>query len=735
VALYKTIIKYYMRFFTLFFVFTSSLLFSQKNNLTEKIDSVSYYSNLSKLNVNANKYKNALYYTRKAINFSKVNNKPEDISFHTFTLGKLYYDVKKYDDAIEVLNLNISFSKFLQPCSVQANSLYYLGMSYMKMGNFSKAKISFDKAQLLYESLKITNSADLLNLQKGIINKSKGNLDLASTIFSKLIAKPETPANLYVKAEALYQIGTIEMDQNRNNLALNYFNKALDLNTKNKNLEQKSTVLLALSTVYEKMLDKNSAYTYLKQHNNLKESILLLDNERLGVDDYEKFKESERLEEISKMNKEAKLQEKTSKFSKLISILAIALISILSLLSLSLYKNNIIRNRSNLLLEEKNKELILAKEKAEKASNARTEFLSTVSHELRTPLNAINGIAHLLLEENPKKSQMQYLESLQFSGNYLTNFINDILEINKIDSNKAQIENINFNLKLLLENIQNSLKELASTNNNDFKLEIDTTIPDYLIGDPTKLSQILMNLINNALKFTHDGSVIIKSKLIEIEDKKASIFFEVKDSGIGIPKDKLESVFDSFSQGSIGINRKYGGTGLGLTIVKKLVTILGGEINLESEVKKGSSFTFELPFKVAKKPLKVDKKKKIPNDSVLIGKKILVVEDNKINQMVSKKMLENKEILCQIVDNGEDAIEIAKNYKFDMILMDVHLPGINGTIATKKIREFDTITPIIALTAISLTENRKNLLSFGMNDVITKPFVPEDFYEIIAKYI
>jgi signal transduction histidine kinase/CheY-like chemotaxis protein len=483
------------------------------------------------------------------------------------------------------------------------------------------------------------------------------------------------------------------------------------------------------------MLDKNSAYSYLKQHTNLDESISISDNEKLGVDDYEKFKESERLKEIEQINEENKQQEKASKFSKLISILAIALISILSLLSLALYKNNIIRTQSNLLLEEKNKELIIAKERAEKASKARSEFLSTVSHELRTPLNAINGIAHLLLEEKPKKSQMKYLESLEFSGNYLTTFINDILEIQKIDSNKIEIENIDFNLKKLLENIQNSLKELASINNNNFALEIDSKIPDNLIGDPTKLSQIILNLINNALKFTHDGSVKLIAKLLSLEDKNATVYFEVKDNGIGIPEDKLESVFNSFSQGSVGINRKYGGTGLGLTIVKKLTEILGGEIKLKSTVGKGSSFSFELQFKEGEKQLKVEEKQKTYDEAHLINKKILVVEDNKINQMVSKKMLKNKGIHCEIIDNGEEAIEIAKNNKFDMILMDVHLPGINGTIATQEIRKFDKKTPIIALTAISLNENRDMLLSYGMNDVITKPFVPEDFYRIIANYI
>lgn len=703
--------------------------------MTEKIDSVAYYSSLAKSNVSENKYRNALYYTQKAINFSKANHNSDAQANQTFSLGKLYYDVKKYDEAKSVFKKCISLSNILEPSTEQASSFYYLGMCYMQKKDFSNAQMSFNKAQALFDIQKNTNFNDLLNLQKGIIYRLTGKLDLAATIFSNIVVKPDSHYIIDAKSEALYQIGTIEMANNRNNLALNYFNRALDLNAKNKNLEQKAAILLALSTVYDKMLDKNSAYTYLKQHTNLKESISLLDNEKLGVDDYEKFKETERLEEAAKINKENIQKERTSKFSKLISILAIALISILSLLSLSLYKNNIIRTRSNKLLEEKNKELILAKEKAEKASNARTEFLSTVSHELRTPLNAINGIAHLLLEDKPKKSQMHYLESLQFSGNYLTNFINDILEINKIDSKKTEIENINFNLKQLLENIQSSLKELASENNNDFNLSIDSEIPDYLIGDPTKLSQILLNLINNALKFTHEGRVTVTSKLITLEDKRASIYFEVKDSGIGIPEDKQETVFDSFSQGSVGINRKYGGTGLGLTIVKKLVRILGGEIKLESVVNKGSSFSFELPFVVGKKLVKVDKKPKISNDSNLMNKKILVVEDNKINQMISKKMLENKGIHCEIIDNGEDAIEISRNNQFDMILMDVHLPGINGTIATKSIREFDKKTPIIALTAISLNENRKMLLSYGMNDVITKPFVPEDFYAIISKHI
>jgi signal transduction histidine kinase/CheY-like chemotaxis protein len=721
-----------MKYFFVYVLFFNMLLYSQPN---EKTDSTAYYSSLSNSNIQNNNYKNALSYTQKAILYATKNKNIKDQAHQNLNLGEIYYSLKKYDDAIESFLKSATLLKNFDPSPDHAAVYYHLGSCYMKKENFDSASMYFQRAKSINDILKIPDTAELFNLQKGLIYKSKNKLSSALSVFKTIIAKPNTLDLLNTKAEALYQIGSIEATKNRNNLALNYLNKALQLNSKTQNPEQKSNILLALSSIYEKMLDKNNAYSYLKQHLNLKESITILNNERLGIDDYQKFKATERLKEIAQTNYENKEQEKASKFSKLISILAIALISILSLLSLSLYKNNIIRNQSNLLLKEKNKELEVAKDKAEKASKARSEFLSTVSHELRTPLNAINGITHLLLEENPKKTQMDYLSSLKFSGDYLTKFINEILEINKIESNKFEIEYTSFNLKQLLINIQNSLKELAFINNNNFKLEIDPAIPDYLIGDTTKLSQIILNLINNALKFTKNGVVTVIANLDSIEDKKASIYFEITDTGIGIPEDKLLSVFDSFSQGSIEVNRKYGGTGLGLTIVKKLTKILGGQINLKSTVGKGSTFSFYLLFQISAQPSLIEAKPKTNYQEKLLNKKILLVEDNKINQMISKKMLERKGINCTIIDCGEDAIEIAKNNKFDLILMDVHLPGINGTIATQEIRIFDPTTPIIALTAISLNENRDMLLSFGMNDVITKPFIPEEFYNVIAEYI
>ena len=714
-------------------LFSTFLVAQRAQKKSVKTDSISYYTELSQFNIKTNNYKFSLSFAQKAIDYAHKLNDVKAEAYSNALIGGIYFELKKYDDAIESYYKSVSLYNTLKPSSQQAFCYYQLGLCFMEKGNYLVAENNFEKAKTIFLTIKIPDAIELLDLQKGIVYRAKGQYQLAIPIFNQIIAKPELSDFSKTKAEALYQIGVIELEKERSNLALNYLNRALANNAKDNNFEQKSDILLALSKTHERLLNIPKAHQCLKQHIALKDSITALSVNKLGTEDYAAFKDNERLKTIEQLDKENKEQQKANKISKLISILAITLIVILSLLSLSLYKNNIIRNQSNLLLKEKNTELQLAKEKAEKASKARAEFLSTVSHELRTPLNAINGITHLLIEENPKPSQMNYLTSLRFSGNYLLTFINEILEINRIESNAIETENLNFNLKLLLVNIKNSLKELALINNNAFTLEIDENIPNFIIGDPTKLSQIFLNLINNALKFTKNGEVKVILTVNEINEEFTSIHFKIVDTGIGIPKEKMESVFDSFSQGSIEINRKYGGTGLGLTIVKKLVHILGGKINLESEVGKGSLFSFDLSFKIGSDEQIIEEKLTVQNDTILQGKKVLLIEDNKINQMITKRMVENKGMICaDVIDNGEDAIEAVKNNVFDLVLMDVHLPGINGTIATQTIRTFDKKIKIIALTAISLNENREMLLSYGMDDVITKPFDPADFYRIIA---
>jgi signal transduction histidine kinase/ActR/RegA family two-component response regulator len=716
-------------------LFFNFCFFAQNDNLVvSKIDSTFFYTESAIKYKDIKIFDKALENANKSILYAQKINNPTEIANGHFILASVYIDLKRFDEAIEKLIRSVSILNSLKPSSNLALSYYTLGLCYMQKENFTKAESYFEKAKSIYENIDLLNAMSIVNLQKAMIYKEKKKYDIAEQLFTDIIAIPDNDDVFLTKFDALYHLGEMKITSKKYNLALHYLKQASEICYKTNNLEQQVAISKILSELYEKMSLTDNSLKLLKTYTKLKDSLESIStNEKISVES-KQFKVGEIMRSMEKMDKEKKIQERAGKFGKLINILSIALITILSLLSLSLYKNNIIRNKSNELLREKNNELELAKERIEKASQARSEFLSTVSHELRTPLNAINGISHILLEDEPKESQIEYLKSLKFSGNYLLTYINEILEINRIESNNIEVEKISFNVRELLFNIQNSLKEQASINNNDFILEIDSEIPDVLIGDPTKLSQIFINLINNALKFTQNGTISAIAKLRIKDSESCSINFNVEDTGIGIPKEKLESIFDSFSQGSVEINRKYGGTGLGLTIVKRLLILMGGKITLESEVGVGSNFKFSLDYKIGNESDLVNDYI-IIDEKVFIGKKILLVEDNKINQMITKKILENKGIVCEICETGEDAIEKTQNNKYDLVLMDVHLPGINGTIATEEIRKFDAKTPIIALTAISLNENREMLLSFGMTDVITKPFNPDNFYKTIETHL
>lgn len=722
-----------MRFlFQLYFcLFIVSVMAQSKNQPKTETDSVSSYLELATFYNKTNEYNLAIDYAQKAFDYAKSMRNPKKMAQSYAAMGAIYFEINKFEEAAKQYTKCLEIADAYPASNDQAYSYFQLALCQIELKQYLNAELNLENAKNIYSFLRISDAITLVQLQMGIVKEAKGDFEAAKLVFNQLILQEGKKDPLSISSTALYHLGNIELQNFRYRLALYYLNKAEKTNG-NTNLILRTKILLALSKAYEKSIDMPQAYANLKLHMQLEDSLINQNKRKFGPRDFDQFQENERLKTIEKLDKENKAQQKASRIANIIIILSIAFILILSLLSISLYKNNLIRKKSNVLLEEKNQELELAKTKAEKANKARADFLSTVSHELRTPLNAINGITHLLLEEHPKASQLDYLNSLKFSGNYLLTFINEILEINRIESEAIEVEQLSFNLKELTENLQNSLKELAIINNNRFSIQLDSAMPNQVVSDPTKLSQILLNLINNALKFTKNGEVHVTTKVLQFEGDNINIEFKVADTGIGIPEDKLESVFDSFSQGSIEINRKYGGTGLGLSIVKRLIEILGGTITLESQVGKGSTFTVVLPFRLSKED-DVPQNQFTYNDHVFKNKKVLLIEDNKINQMITKKMVENKAMICEVIDNGEDAIQSVKNNRYDLVLMDVHLPGINGTIATQTIRTFDTQTKIIALTAISLNENREMLLSFGMNDVITKPFNPEEFYHIICK--
>jgi len=462
-----------------------------------------------------------------------------------------------------------------------------------------------------------------------------------------------------------------------------------------------------------------------------KERLLQIEaaNVKFDVIQYQKDLEIARNEQLFKDELIDTSREKMV-VSSIFSIILIIILVILYRLSRS-------RKKLNKDLLEKNKELVSAKEEAERLSILKTKFFSTISHELRTPLYGVIGLTSILMEDKTLTSHEDDLKSLKFSADYLLALINDVLQMNKMESNLLKLENLSFNLKDLMHSIVKSFEFTRLQNKNSIHLEIDPEIPFNLIGDPVRLSQILMNVVGNAMKFTERGNIWVLTKLMEDKTDSAKVYFEIKDDGLGIPKNKHKIIFEEFSQLK-SENYNYQGTGLGLPIVKKLLLLFNSKIHLESEEGQGAEFSFVIEFKKAVTRIGGNGIETIKDEPTLQeseGRRILIVDDNRINQVVTQRILEQKSFICEICDNGLEAIEKVRNSYFDLVLMDVNMPGITGMEATVKIREFNKDIPVVALTALEIEEIREDIYKSGMNDIIIKPYDTSTFYQVIYRNI
>jgi CheY-like chemotaxis protein len=383
--------------------------------------------------------------------------------------------------------------------------------------------------------------------------------------------------------------------------------------------------------------------------------------------------------------------------------------------------------------------IILARKKAEEAAQSKQLFMSTMSHEIRTPLNEVIGITNLLLQAKPREDQMDYIKALKFSGNHLLTLVNDVLDYNKMESGKIIFEQTQFNLSDFLEEIMRSYSFRSKAKNLEFDIQKANDLPNEVIGDPIRLNQILSNLLSNALKFTIHGSIKVIVKELSRSSGISRIEFMVTDTGIGIEKDKHSVIFDSFTQASTDTTRHFGGTGLGLAICKKLVELQGGTITIESEPNKGSTFRFALTFGITEKGVHAQSPEISESFSGLEGKRILVAEDNKINFFVANKFLMGWGIKVTHAENGKIALSILEKESFDLILMDLHMPVMDGIEATRIIRNSNNIKlkdiPIVALTAAIMSESHDKIEDLKINDYVLKPFKPHDLFERIRKHI
>ena len=641
-------------------------------------------------------------YSEKALKIARATGQDSLIAWGTMNMGILYSENKNtYDKAIRYFEESIVINEKIGELEQVHLTYISLAWTYLDHDRLNDAYRVLNKARAIAEKIEVDYINNLyIELLFGRYYKAKKNYGRAIGQLDFIVQKADKDSIT--------------------DLAL--------------------TAYEHLTEIYNETNDYKNAYLHLKKYNHYKEKAF--DIKR--IEETEKASAQFDLKQAQN-NLEAAIREKkyadeiTSK-SKSLSTIFIGATITLALAFLSLFLFFKTRKKYVDELKNKNEELKIAKEKAEKLSKVKTKFLSTVSHELRTPLYGVIGISGLLQNDKKLKAYEEDLNSLKFSADYLLALINDVLLLSKIDAEAITLSEIPYELDLLLKNIIKSFEFRLKQNENKLHLEIDDGIPNRLIGDSVRISQILMNLVGNAVKFTKKGNIWLKLDFIETSGENLyKTRFSVKDDGQGIPEDKQKMIFDEFTQID-NKNHNYEGTGLGLTIVKKILKLYQSEIRLESQPGQGSTFSFLLNLKKNVTPEAKAGIQNISTDEIhktfrKNKKRILIVDDNRINQKVTQKILEKYHIESSLANNGDEAVSMSKTNDFDMILMDINMPETNGMEAAIMIRKFDKNIPIIALTAVELDEMRSEIMNSGINDIIHKPYDITEFLNIILKNI
>jgi len=390
-------------------------------------------------------------------------------------------------------------------------------------------------------------------------------------------------------------------------------------------------------------------------------------------------------------------------------------------------------------ITEKNQilsELQVAKQKAEEFAMTKSQFLSHMSHELRTPLNGIIGSTNLLLQDKFLPGQKDQLSILKYSSEHMLSLINDILDLSKLEADRILLEKAHVDIAELIHKISSPFIPQYGRKGVAFEVKVDKKLKSSVLADPTRLNQVLTNLLSNALKFTNEGTVKLEVKATSVRSDFHSIEFSVTDSGIGIGEDKIDKIFEQFTQADVKTTRKYGGTGLGLTISQKLVKLMGGDLKVESNINKGSRFYFEitLPVHNSQKKLHIKGDEKVITGNKLKGIRVLIAEDNPINMKIASKFLDKWGVTYQKAFNGLEAVNLFENNIFDLVLMDLEMPEMDGYGALNAIRNINSTIPAIAFTAAVFDNMKESLIRSGFDDFIQKPFRPEDLQAKLVEF-
>ncbi|HRH64791.1 MAG TPA: tetratricopeptide repeat protein [Bacteroidia bacterium] len=593
-------------------------------------------------------------------------------------IGKLHIYLQEYLNAIDYFKKALKIFEGMKNKPEMVNSYFLLGNAYNWMDDFDKALYYLLRAENSLEQIEDSDIRAKTHGSLAILHTKLKEFDKALSYFNKALEIANEGASNTVKAQLKKSLGNLYIDLTQYDKAIEVLLQALKIAQSSPLEAQLVKIHQFLSLAYEKIGDTENALYHFKKYFELDKEF---------------------------MNEEIALKTKA------------------------------LHIRYDL------EELKKQKEIAELSDKLKEQFLANVSHEIRTPMNGVLGMAHLLGKTSPTREQQEYIDAIKISANNLMVIINDILDFSKINAGKIEFSETEFNIRDLIKGIVQILQVKADEKKIQIGCTLDYHIKDNLVGDPIRLNQILVNLMANAVKFTEKGKVTLDIKVLEVKDNVCKMRFRVTDSGIGIPDNKLQSIFESFEQAENN-KRRYEGTGLGLTIVKQLVELQGGCITVKSRVNEGSEFTVDMHFKLGiNRPKDIPAVEPVNIEPVDVSYvRVLVVEDNKVNQLLVKNMLkkfgfEN----FDTAENGKTALAKIRENDYDIILMDIQMPVMDGYEITKEIRtrmrpEIRQV-PIIALTADASDKEKIKARESGMNDYVVKPYTPEELYGTMLKFI
>jgi signal transduction histidine kinase len=716
-------------------------------------------------------FDSAIYYFDQAISLYDAVKDRFELA-HAYNLKGIAHEskgqyVKSYQSYIYALRIYDELNDERGICNEYLN----LGLIHQNRGEYKQAGAYFNQALTIAKRIGHEDGmASALN-NLGIYYKQQKKLKEAYKCFKQVLDIDYKHGNQRYIATSLNNLGTIHSDMGEEESALELYYKSANIKRKLNDPESLSNTYNNIGTSLFKLRRIPEAEKYLKEaekmakqfnlpatleetYNRLSELEAYRKNYKQALEYtlfYQQLEDSIQINEsnsaihdlenqykLDKANDEIELKNKEIENGAVLRALFIIIITLLVMLILYFMYTVKHTNRLSQALNKRNEDLMRAKENAEQATTAKTQFLSVMSHEIRTPLNAIIGIANLLNEDLKNEAHRENITVLRIASQNLLHLINDLLDLNKLEVGKMEPENAQLNVRKVVDAIKEMFAVSASQKGIELELEFDYRIPTSLMGDETKLNQSITNLVSNAIKFTDKGFVKMTVALEESRAESSTIRFTVSDTGIGIPGDKQQTIFESFAQASTDTNRKYGGTGLGLSISQKLIEVMGGTLHVRSEVNKGSAFSFTLTFSHNHTDYQKPAIEASMDSSLFEGKRILIADDNAVNIFVLKQFLKKWGITIVEAGNGLEAFKMMHEQSFDMVLMDVQMPikdGIDATIDIRNAGKEWSAIPIIAITASHEDEVRVKIKACGMNDFIIKPFMPHDLLEKLSKYL